>query len=124
MKVAFMIKYANLKKLSKTIACTTLATGLFAGTFTGYTQLLNRSSAIYAQSSYTWEDVSSDICSNYNFASTGSDKIWSPTNFTAVDPTNIGSNTDQLKAGVINCIAENIDDYQTRYQSYHHCFFK
>lgn len=110
-----MIKYANLKKLSKTIACTTLATGLFAGTFTGYTQLLNRSSAIYAQSSYTWEDVSSDICSNYNFASTGSDKIWSPTNFTAVDPTNIGSNSDQLKAGVINCIAENIDDYQKTY---------
>lgn len=110
-----MIKYANLKKLSKTLACTTLATGLFAGTFTGYTQLLNRSHAIYAQSSYTWEDVSSDICSNYNFASSGSDEIWSPNNFTAIDPTNIGSNSDQLKAGVINCIADNIDDYQKTY---------
>lgn len=110
-----MIKYAKLKKLNKTIACTSLATGLIAGAFTGYAFLPKHTTAIYAESSYTWEDVSSSLCSNYNFASSGSDKIWSPSNFTAIDPTNIGSNSDQLKAGVIDCTATNIDDYNKTY---------
>lgn len=114
-KVAYMIKYAKLKKLNKTIASTALATGVLAGAFTGYAFLPHHTPAIYASSAYTWEDVSSSMCSNYNFASSGSDDIWSPTNFTAIDPTNIGSNSDQLKAGVIDCTATDIDDYNKTY---------
>ncbi len=109
-----MIKYAKLKQLNKTLVSTSLATGLFASAFVGYSYLPRFQTEIHADS-YLWEDVSSEMCSNYNFASSGVDDVWSPSNFTAIDPNNIGNNTDLLIAGVIDCTANDIEDYQKTY---------
>ncbi len=106
-----MLKYAKLKKLNKSMVSTGLATGVVASAFVGYTYLPNNNS-VYA-TDYR-NDNPTYISSNYNFEETGSDSVWSPNTFDAIDPNNIGE-SDSVKAGVIDSTVTSVEDYEETY---------